>query len=165
MAIAYKIVAKKNPTDPESGVKYYPRLVTMGNTKTLEDIIYDIKEMSSLSEGDIRSVLANFTECMRRALYNSQSVNIDGFGVFSLSARSKGAESPKEVQTANIRAVRINFRASSAIRPNLDSATTRQEDRIDFVDLESQLKRLNMTEGTEEEPDEGGGEDTGGGMG
>ena len=148
MAIAYKIVAKKNPTDPDSGVKYYPRLVTMGNAKTLEDIIYDIKEMSSLSEGDIRSVLANFTECMRRALYNSQSVNIDGFGVFSLSARSKGAESPKEVQTANIRAVRINFRASTRIRPDLDAKNP--ADKMTFYNAEQQADAPAEDGGTDE---------------
>ena len=61
-----------------------------------------------------------------------------------------------------IKAVRINFRASSAIRPNLDTATTRAEDRIDFVDLETQLKKLNMQESGGEED---GGKEEGGGDG
>ena len=60
-----------------------------------------------------------------------------------------------------IKAVRINFRASSAIRPNLDPATTRVEDRIDFVDLESQLKKLNVQGGEDTGGSDGGGGDDG----
>ena len=88
-------------------------------------------------------------------------MNIEGFGVFSLSATTEGSEKKEDCQADKIKAVRINFRASSAIRPNLDPATTRVEDRIDFVDLESQLKKLNVQGGTE--PDGGSEDDEEGG--
>jgi len=38
----------------------------------------------------------NFVEAMRTSLYNGQSVNIRDFGVFSLSARTKGVDTEKE---------------------------------------------------------------------
>ena len=165
MSVTYKRVFRKNPALKDGTGKYHPQLIVWGKSATLDTLAVQMKEASSLTLGDIRSVLTNFVTAMRAELYNGHSVNIEGFGVFSLSATTEGSEKKEDCQADKIKAVRINFRASSAIRPNLDSATTRQEDRIDFVDLESQLKRLNMTGETEEEPDEGGGEDTGGGMG
>lgn len=165
MSVTYKRVFRKNPALKDGTGKYHPQLIVWGKSATLDTLAVQMKEASSLTLGDIRSVLTNFVTAMRTELYNGHSVNIEGFGVFSLSATTEGSEKKEDCQADKIKAVRINFRASSAIRPNLDSVTTRQEDRIDFVDLESQLKRLNMTGETEEEPDEGGGEDTGGGMG
>lgn len=94
---------------------------------------YQMKENSSLSKGDILSVIANFVECMRTNLYNGHSVNIRDFGVFSLSARTEGAEAEKDCTAKKIRTVRINFRPSIGVRP--DPASTRAEDAMEFVDL------------------------------
>ena len=145
--------------------KYYPQLIVWGKSATLDTLAEQMAYASSLTKGDIKSVLTNFVTEMRRELYNGHSVNIDGFGVFSLSAQSVGTEKKKDCVADNIKAVRINFRASSAIRPNLDPATTRAEDRIDFVDLETQLKRLNLQgEGNDlaEDEEEDGGNASGG---
>lgn len=117
-------------------------------------------EREQLTLGDIQNVLTNFVKVMRTELYNGRSVNIDGFGVFSLSATTVGSDLKKDCLPDKIKSVRINFRASSAIRPSLDPATTRVEDRIDFVDLDTQLKRLNLQQPSE---DDGTGEETPGG--
>lgn len=123
--------------------KFYLQLVTMGQA-TLETIAYDMKETSSLSLGDIKSVLANFVSAMRRALYNGYSVNIPDFGVFSLSARCEGAETAEASSVKNIRSVKINFRASSSVRPNLTSRNV--GDVMTFVDLEKILEEKNKGE-------------------
>ena len=133
----------------------------LGKSATLDTLAQQMKESSSLTLGDIRSVLTNFVAAMRAELYNGHSVNVDGFGVFSLSATTEGVDRKEDCGADQIKSVRINFRASSAIRPNLDPATTRVEDRIDFVDLESQLKKLNVQGGTE--PDGGSEDDEEGG--
>lgn len=146
---------RKNPTKTDGSGLYHPQLIIWGKSATLDTLAIQMKENSSLSLGDIRSVLINFVSAMRTELYNGHSVNIDGFGVFSLSASTMGTEKKKDCQADKIKAVRINFRASSAIRPSLDTTTTRAENRIDFVDLETQLARLNMT------PSEDGGEEGG----
>ena len=57
---------------------------------------YQMKENSSLFKGDILSAIANLVECIRTNLYNGHSVNIRDFGVFSLSARTEGAEDAME---------------------------------------------------------------------
>lgn len=156
MSVTYKRMFRKNPTKTDGSGLYHPQLIIWGKSATLDTLAVQMKENSSLSLGDIRSVLINFVSAMRTELYNGHSVNIDGFGVFSLSASTVGTEKKKDCQADKIKAVRINFRASSAIRPSLDTTTTRAENRIDFVDLETQLARLNMT------PSEDGGEEGGG---
>lgn len=142
MAIPYKRVERKNPMDENSLPKYYIRLVTLGQTATLDTIAYEMKEASSLSLGDIKSVITNFVTAMRRALYNGHSVNIPDFGVFSLSARSEGSDTMAKCSVKNIRSVKINFRASSSVKPNLASKVAGEV--MEFVDVEK------MTEQTED---------------
>ena len=153
MSVTYKKQFRKNPFLKDGSGKYYPQLLVWGKSATLNSIAVQMKESSSLTLGDIQSVL------------NGRSVNVDGFGVFSLSASTVGSALKKECLPEKIKAVRINFRASSAIRPNLDTATTRAEDRIDFVDLETQLKKLNMQgSGGEEDGGKGDGGSGDGGL-
>jgi len=159
MSVTYKRVFRKNPTQTDGSGKYHPQIVVWGKSATLESLAVQMKESSSLTMGDIKSVLTNFVTALRTELYNGHSVNIDGFGVFSLSASTEGVESKEKCNADRIKSVRINFRASSAIRPNLDPATTRAEDRIDFVDLESQLAKLNL------KPSEDGSSSSGSGSG
>ena len=96
-----------------------------------------MKEKSSLSYGDIKSVLTNFVEAMRTALDNGHSVNIQEFGVFSLSAHSAGVADVKDCTSKNIRTVKINFRASSSVKPNLTS--TRAGEKIEFLDVQAAM--------------------------
>jgi predicted histone-like DNA-binding protein len=157
MSVTYKRVFRQNPIKKDGSGQYHPQLIIWGKSATLESLALQMKENSSLTLGDIQSVLTNFVSAMRTELYNGHSVNIDGFGVFSLSATTEGTDTKAKCLPDKIKAVRINFRASSAIRPNLDASTTRTETRIDFVDLESQLAKLNMK--PSEDGGDGGGND------
>lgn len=137
MAVPYKKVGRKDPRKENAVVKYYPQLVTLGQNADLDSIAYKMKEASSLSVGDIQSVLSNFVEAMRSALYNGQSVNIRNFGVFSLSARTKGSDTEKECTAKNIVSMKINFRPSTSVRPN--PTATRAGDKIEFIDIVAAL--------------------------
>ncbi|MCC8186433.1 MAG: HU family DNA-binding protein [Bacteroides sp.] len=139
MAVVYKKTLKKNPINPDIE-KYYPQLVTLGKSVGEEYIAHQVKELSSLSKGDIQSVITNFLDVVRTALYSGHSVNLRNFGVFSLSARTEGADTKEECTARNIKSIRINFRASKSIRPDVNAS--RVDDKIDFIDLESYLKRM-----------------------
>lgn len=138
MSVTFKQQFRKNPLKPDEAGKYYPYLVVWGKPATLDTISADMKEKSSLSEGDIKSVLTNFVSCMRKELFNGHSVNIENFGVFGLSATTEGSEDKADCTASKIKSVRITFRASSNVRPNL--AATRAEDKLDFVCLEKMLE-------------------------
>ena len=160
MAVPFKKVGyRKAPKNKNSEIVFHPRLVTMGQTMTLESIAYEMKEKSSLSLGDIQSVLTNLVEAMRTALFDGKSVNIHDFGVFSLSATTRGVDTKDECTMKNIKTVNINFRPSSSVRPNLTS--TRAGEKIEFLDLDAPKKK--KTDG--EDPGDEGGGDSGGGSG
>lgn len=152
MSVTFKKVLRKDPFHKDAAGKYYPQLIVWGKSATLESISVKMKETSSLTQGDIQSVITNFVDALRSELYNGRSVNIDKFGVFSLSATTSGSEKKEDCLPSKIKTVRINFRASNSIRPSM--AATRAEDRLDFVDLEAQLKNA-----------ADGGNDGGGGSG
>lgn len=135
MPVPYKKRLRKDPRNPQAVSKYYPQLVTQGNSADLNDIAYLMKEASSLSLGDIKSVLTNFTECMRTLLYTGQSVRIVDFGTFSLGAHTTGSGTEKECGVKNILSVKINFRAATSVKPSLTS--TRAGDRIKFFDVKT----------------------------
>ncbi|MBO4985854.1 MAG: HU family DNA-binding protein [Bacteroides sp.] len=167
MSITFKKQLRKNPQDQAAAGKYYPHLVVWGKPATLDSIAASMKESSSLTEGDIKSVLTNFVKAMRSELYHGHSVNIQDFGVFGLAATSEGSDTKEECQASKIKSVRITFRASSSVRPNL--AATRAEDKMDFVDLESQLKSYGLTDSGDDTTNSGttdsGNTDTGGDSG
>ena len=131
MAIPFKRIGRKDPRKVDGVVKYHPQLVTQGQSVDLDNLAYSMKEKSSLSLGDIQSVLTNLVEAMRAALFDGKSVNIRDFGVFSLSATTRGVETKEECTMKNIKSVNINFRPSSSVRPNLTS--TRAGEKIEFL--------------------------------
>ena len=90
MSVTFKKILRKSPFDKEGTGKYYPQLITWGKPATLNTIAKQMKEKSSLTLGDIKSVLTNFVEVTRSELYNGHAVNIENFGVFSLSATTVG---------------------------------------------------------------------------
>ncbi|WP_044656504.1 MULTISPECIES: HU family DNA-binding protein [Bacteroides] len=157
MAIPFKRMGRKDPRKDDGVVKFHPQLVTQGQSVDLDKLAYIMKDKSSLSLGDIQSVLTNFVEAMRSELFDGKSVNIRDFGVFSLSATTLGADTKDKCTMKNIKTVNINFRPSSSVRPNLTS--TRAGEKIEFLDLDAP-KTKNEGGGT---PDEGGNEKPGGG--
>ena len=150
MSVTFKKILRKSPFDKEGTGKFYPQLITWGKPATLDTIAKQMKEKSSLTLGDIKSVLTNFVEVMRSELYNGHAVNIENFGVFSLSATTVGTDTKKACLPENIHCV----------RPNLTS--TRAGDKIEFLDLEAPKKKKGDGSGEDNKPGGGGNEGGGG---
>lgn len=149
MGVPFKKIPRKQPGKADGIAKFYPQLVTLNQTADLDTIAFTMKEKSSLTLGDIQSVLTNFVEAMRTALFDGKSVNIKDFGVFSLSARTIGSELKEDCTVKNIKAVKINFRPSTSVRPNLTS--TRAGEKLEFIDLEAVLEKKEETGGEDVE--------------
>ena len=52
MAIVFKKALRKNVADQTAAAKYYPQLLTLGQSVGIDKIAYQMKENSSLSKGD-----------------------------------------------------------------------------------------------------------------
>lgn len=154
MSVIYKKTLRVSPLNPSDPGKYYPQLITLGQKMTLEKIIYEMKEKSSLSAGDIESVTTNFVETITRSLLNGHSVLIPKLGLFSLSAKAEGTEKEEDCTAKKIKSVHVNFRPAANLRPSLTA--TRAEDKIEFIDFVTYVKGLSMN-GINMEPGTGGG--------
>lgn len=119
MGVFFKKEEYADPTKKDAAKMFYPRLVTLGQSVGLDVLTYKIRNVSSLSKGDIQSVITNFVETMRESLYAGQSVNIKDFGVFSLSCEGEGSATRKECTAEKIKRVNINFRPSTSVKVNL----------------------------------------------
>ncbi len=140
MSVPFKKMLRKDPRKPQEAGKYYPHIVGAGKAAQLSNVIYLIKAKSSLSQGDIRSVLVNFVEVLRNLLFSGKSVNVENFGVFSLSCESDGVDKREECTAKNIRSLHINFRPSTSVRPDLSAPATRADgEAIDFYDVEEYI--------------------------
>ncbi|EGJ71691.1 DNA-binding protein [Bacteroides coprosuis DSM 18011] len=159
MSIIYRVISlKSNPIEKDSPIKYYPRVMTLRQSANIKFITEKIKEMSSLSRGDIRSVLMNFIEKLKEQLLEGKAVNIEGLGVFNLSLRSQGEVEEKDVNVNSIKGMRICFQASKDLR--VSKTSTRAGEKVQFIRLEEYLKKLGLkSEDLDPSPSEAG-EDT-----
>ena len=146
MSVIYKVVTRpSDPRVPNSPKKYYPHLITLGQSVNLKYIAQKMQGYSSLSIGDIKTV------------------NIEGLGVFMLTACSKGADAAKDVNAKSVDSVRIFFQANKELR--ITKTATRADEKLDLISLDEYLKKLNASV-TPNDPDDGengGGGNEGGG--
>lgn len=74
MSVIYKVITR--PTDPRvpnSPKRYYPHLITLGQSVNLKYIAQKMQDRSSLSIGDIKSVIQNFVEKIEMRRKEKQS--------------------------------------------------------------------------------------------
>ena len=77
MSVIYKVITR--PTDPRvpnSPKRFYPHLITLGQSVSLKYLAEKMRDRSSLSVGDIKSVIQNFVDKMKEQLLEGKSVNI-----------------------------------------------------------------------------------------
>ena len=162
MSVIFRTVER--PSDPRvehSPKKYYPQLVTLGQSVDLAFIAQKMQDRSSLSIGDITSTMQNFVEKLKEQLLEGKTVNIAGLGVFILAAKSKGEEKADDVTAKSVESVRICFQANRELK--ISKAATRAGERLDLVSLDDYLKGKTSTDGGS--GSEGGGSDSDGDQG
>lgn len=121
MAVKLKKIQKRNPLKPDV-VKWY---LTQEKTGTvgIRDIAAEIKERSSLSLGDIQSVLSNLVELMPLFFKLGQTIKIEGFGSFRVSVTSEGTENEEELTIRNVKGVKLIFLPSTELKKSLKDIT------------------------------------------
>lgn len=157
MSVIFRTVER--PSDPRvenSPKKYFPQLITLGQSVDLNFIAQKMQDRSSLSIGDIRSTMQNFVEKLKEQLLEGKSVNIAGLGVFLLAAKSKGEAKAEDVTAKSVESVRIWFQANKELK--ITKTATRAGEKLDLVSLDDYLKGLsNVPAGGGSEGGSGGG--------
>lgn len=159
MSIIYKTLERpEDPRTADSPKRYYPQIITLGKSVKLPFITEKIHERSSLSKGDIKSCIQNFVDQVKEQLLEGKSVNVDGLGVFSLSAKSKGEKTAKEVTADSVMSLRICFQANKELK--LSKAATRADEQVDLISLDEYLKGvklINVSDDSDDSNDSGSG--------
>jgi predicted histone-like DNA-binding protein len=117
MAVKVKKILRRNPQDLSKS-KWYLTQERAG-TVGLQAIAKEIEGRSSLSLGDVRSVLSNLVEILPLFLKLGQSVSLEGFGSFRLTVSSDGVEKPEDLNARHIRGVKLSFLPSPDLKRNL----------------------------------------------
>jgi len=79
----------------------------------------ELSELSSLSSGDVVSVLKLLSKQIVKHIKNGRTVTINSLGTFYLAISSGGTESPEECTPKKIRSHRICFRADDEIKKQM----------------------------------------------
>lgn len=116
MALLFNAVERINPQTKEK--KWYASPKISGK-RTLKEISEDLSDVSSLSSGDVKSVISNMVDQIPKWLIEGYSVRLDGFGTFRVSFSSSGVATKAEVTANNITDLRIIFDADDAIKERI----------------------------------------------
>ena len=122
----YKLVERRNPVDPSAPKKFYATPIITGKIN-IEQVADDLVLVSSISIGDILSVLRNLIAILPKYLLSGYSVQLGDLGTFKISFSSEGVEDPKAFVIARIRNKRILFLPGPAFRKILRDLTFERE--------------------------------------
>jgi predicted histone-like DNA-binding protein len=114
----YKMIERANPQD-RTKVKWYAAPVNEGKI-TQRDLAQDIVGLSSLSRGDILSVIENVIDTMPKYLMMGKSVNLGELGTLHISFSSDGVDKVEDFNTDMINGVRILFTPGVLLKNSIE---------------------------------------------
>lgn len=124
MSIKYKMIHRGDYLNPDEKKKtgYYPQVIRSG-TVSLEEMATIIAKGKRLQVFEIKSTLELLLACIEDELLDGNSVCLDGFGTFSLTAQSvRRVENPKEIRAESVEVKRVTFTPSLPLRKRLKNA-------------------------------------------
>ncbi|KOH43397.1 DNA-binding protein [Sunxiuqinia dokdonensis] len=117
----YKLVERGKPGDPDAPKKLYASPVKTG-TKTISSLSGDIADISSLSRGDINSVITNLVERIPKDLLEGNSVSLGELGTLRISFSSEGVADEADFHTSKIKGLKVIFTPGKLIKEELKRA-------------------------------------------
>ena len=115
MPINYVVRKKKDQSGNEVKELYYAVPSAIQNKGVSEkQLAEDLHDNSSLSAGDVLSVLEQLPKAIARHMKEGRTVTIRGLGTFYPALSSEGCETPEECTPNKVRLTRICFRADTA---------------------------------------------------
>jgi len=120
--ILYKVVSKKNYLDKTKAAKFYAQVQNTGRV-SLGTIEEELEKSSSVTRGDVMSIMANLQDIVCKSLRNGNVVQLGDLGTLRVSVSSKGADTVSKFTAQNINKARVNFRAGTGLLNNLPEAT------------------------------------------
>ncbi len=115
----FHLIEKANPRDLQASKKWYANPINDGKI-TEDHLAKKIAGRSSLTTGDVSSVIKNLLDEMPEYLLMGRSVNLSSFGTFRLSFGSEGVENKDEFNTHMINHVKVIFTPNTTFKRMLE---------------------------------------------
>jgi len=111
----YVVRTKKSVLGEKEKVLYYGVPVSSG----VIDLAYIAEEASvrsSLTPEDVIAAISTVARLTRSHLAQGDTVNLSGFGLFTVSASSEGCKTPEECTPAKVKPIRVCYKADPEMR-------------------------------------------------
>ena len=126
MAIKFVKVKRRITVGANPGVKFLARMVP-GNIIDMKGLAERISKTSSLSRGDIYSVIFQMEDMMTMELLEGNQVQIGEIGKFIPRFSAKAMDTIEEVDASTITRVYADFSASLEFRKKMDELKVKIE--------------------------------------
>lgn len=125
MAINYSVKKKIDTSSGEPKERYYavPKtLQSKGDGVDERELAKEMEHFSSVSAGDVLSVLEQLSGRIAEHLRNGRTVNIRGLGVFYVGVSSEGVDTPEECTADKVKVTRVCYRAEKGLTDRVKRA-------------------------------------------
>lgn len=142
MAILIKPVQRFNPADKRAPRKWYIVQTTTGQVDETQ-VAMDIANETTLNSSEAMMAIRQLRKIVLRRLLAGESVAIGGWGSFSVTISSTGADSKELLTAKNIKSVNLNFQPDESFKADLQKAT------FAWVDKLAEGRSGSVSDGTE----------------
>ena len=111
----YRLIQRANPLDASASKKHYATPSYSGKVEK-KQIADDLVLISSLSRGDISSVIENLLDSIPNYLLKGYSVQLGDLGTLRISFSSEGVDNPNDFNVGMIRGRKILFTPGPAFK-------------------------------------------------
>lgn len=116
MAIQFELYKTPHPKDEEGKEVYHARVVNFQHIDT-DYLAKEIQIATSLTEGDVKSVLESLSHFMGDRLREGQSVHLDGIGYFQIKLNSQEPITSPKLKANQIKLkANISFKADAKLK-------------------------------------------------
>lgn len=119
--VNYVVGPRTNPTDRTGAPKYYGQIVS-NRSVSIEELAEVIADRCTVKSADVVGVVTAFETEMRKALLNSEIVELERIGRFRVTVSGKGALTEETYSAGNIKAVKVRFAPAKYIKEVLSKA-------------------------------------------
>jgi len=120
--VNYGVSPRKNPRDREAAPKFYGQIVS-NQSVSIEELAEVIAKRCTVKLADVLGVVSAFETEMKKALLNSEIVELDRIGRFRVTVSGKGAETEEDFSTEQIKNVNVRYSPAKYIKEVLANAT------------------------------------------
>lgn len=140
MAIQFELYKTPHPKDEEGKETYHARVVNFQHIDT-DYLAKEIQIATSLTQGDVKSVLDSLSHFMGDRLREGESVHLDGIGYFQIKLNSK-----EPITSPKLKANQIKLKANISFKADI-----KLKKSVSVVHLErSKLKPHSASRSNEE---------------